>query len=297
MSDVVVAGEALVDLVLAPVTDQPLGAHLGGGPFNAARALGRLGVDVAFVGALSTDRFGRRAVAALTQDGVSLDRVQGTALPTTMAVAALDETGAATYTFYTQGTSAPGVVEVDLTDTAAVHVGTLGLVLEPIGTTLEQAVLALPDDVLVMLDPNCRPSVIWDAAGFRARIKRLAARADVLKVSTDDLDWLSPGVDPVEAGRALATRAGALVLVTAGEHGVTLVTADRVDHVPAARVQVVDTVGAGDTFGAGFLAHTLAHPDADPLEAVRYGVLAAGIACSRPGADPPTAAEVAALQG
>lgn len=296
MPEVVVVGEMLVDLVLAPGTDVPLGAHLGGGPFTAARALGRLGVDVAFAGAISSDRFGCRGLAALTADGVRLDRVLRTDAPTTLAVAALDPAGAATYTFYTHGTSAPGLTEVDLRGTRAVHVGTLGLVLEPIGTTVEAAVAALPDDVTVLLDPNCRPSIITDPAPYRQRLTRLAARADVLKVSTEDLDWLAPGLDPMQAAGSLATRAGALVLVTAGADGVSLVQGDEVRHVPAAAVVVVDTVGAGDTFGAGFLAHRLQHPDADPIDAVRYGVLAAGIACSRPGADPPTADEVAAAR-
>ncbi len=165
---IVVAGEALVDLILRP--DGTIAAVPGGGPYNAARAIGRLGVPVAWIGGLSSDRFGRDLEAGLTADGVALDLVQRTDLPTTLALAELDASGAATYHFYTDGTSAPQRPAAPRRagcrrGHARVHAGTLGLVLEPMATTLTALVAALPDDVLLLVDPNCRPSIVRDARG------------------------------------------------------------------------------------------------------------------------------------
>ncbi|HEX5828922.1 MAG TPA: PfkB family carbohydrate kinase, partial [Candidatus Limnocylindrales bacterium] len=151
---IVVAGEALVDLIVR--ADGSLVAVPGGGPYNAARAVGRLGVPVAWLGGLSSDRFGRQLEVGLVEDGVSLALVQRTDAPTTLALAELDAGGAATYRFYTQGTSAPLVLPGPLhrglpAGTRAVHAGTLGLVLDPMATTLEALVAALPEDVLVLV--------------------------------------------------------------------------------------------------------------------------------------------------
>ena len=184
---IVVAGEALVDLLVRP--DGAIAAVPGGGPYNAARAIGRLGIPVAWTGGLSSDRFGRDLEAGLLADGVALDLVQRTDLPTTLALAELDASGSAAYRFYTDGTAAPAVSSGPLAGglppgTRALHVGTLGLVLEPIATTLTGLVAALPDDVLLFVDPNCRPTIVRDAAAFRARMTRILARADVVKVST-----------------------------------------------------------------------------------------------------------------
>jgi fructokinase len=300
---IVVAGEALIDLIVRP--DGQLVPVAGGGPYNTARAIGRLGVEVAWLGGLSHDHFGRLLEDGLAADGVSLALARRTDLPTTLAVAELDDDGGATYRFYVEGTSAPAVGAEVLAaglpwSTRAVHVGTLGLVLEPMATTLEALVAELPGDVLLMVDPNCRPSIIRDPDGFRVRIGRVLARADVVKVSVDDLAFLVPGELADESARWVAALGPRVVLITDGARPVRAWIDGAVREVEAPAVTVVDTVGAGDTFGGAFLACLLAggggrEAVADPaavLRAVRFAVRASAMVCERPGADPPTLAQL-----
>ena len=300
---IVVAGEALIDLIVRP--DGRLVPVAGGGPYNTARAIGRLGVEVAWLGGLSRDHFGHVLEGGLAADGVSLALAERTDLPTTLAVAELDEGGAATYRFYVDGTSAPAVAAEALAaglpmSTRAVHVGTLGLVLEPMATTLEALVAELRGDVLLMVDPNCRPSIIRDPDGFRARIGRVLARADVVKVSTEDLAFLVPGKMADESARRMAAPGPRVVLITDGARPVRAWIDGSVCEVEAPAVTVVDTVGAGDTFGGAFLACLLAggggrEAVADPaavLRAVRFAVRASAMVCERPGADPATLAQL-----
>ena len=215
---VVVIGEALVDLILG--VDGSLAAVPGGGPFNAARTLARLGVPTTFVGGLSPDEFGRRITRALADDGVTVPVAPYADLLTTLAVAQLDAHGAASYAFYIDGTAAPALATHDLPAglverIAVLHVGTLGLVLEPMAGTVERVVGAVSDQTLVFLDPNCRAATIHDDHAYRARLERILGRADVVKVSGDDLAWLAPAVDPLEAARALLQHGAAVVLFTA----------------------------------------------------------------------------------
>ena len=298
---IVVAGEALVDLVVRG--DGPIAAIPGGGPYNAARAIARLGVPVAWLGALSSDRFGRELEAGLVADGVSTALVQHSDAPTTLALAELDEAGAATYRFYTEGTAAPAVLAgpgVALpSGTRAVHAGTLGFVLEPMATTLEALVAALPDETLLLVDPNCRPAVIADEAGYRARIRRVLGRADIVKVSADDLDYLCPGLPLDAAAAGIAAIGPRVVLVTDGPAAVRVIVGGETHLVEVPPVVVVDTVGAGDTFGGAVLAVLVqtgvTRATLDPgavLRATRFGVRAAAIACTRAGADPPTLEEL-----
>ena len=254
---IVVAGEALIDLIVGP--DGALAAIPGGGPYNTARTIARLGQPVTFLGRISTDRFGRTLRANLERDGVAADGVIATDDPTTLAVAELDEHGVARYQFYVDGTSAAGLEDADVASVMAVapsalHVGTLGLVLEPIGTTIEGLVERSPDSCLVMLDPNCRPSATPDPAAFRARIDRLARRADVVKVSDDDLRFLAPDDDPDTTIDRLLGLGARVVLRTHGGDDVQVRTPAGRASVPVPAVEVVDTVGAGDAFGGGFLA-------------------------------------------
>lgn len=306
---IVVAGDALIDLIVRP--DGELVPVRGGGSYNTARAIGRLGVPVSWRGGLSDDHFGRWLAAGLADDGVSLVLAQRTQLPTTLALAELDESGAASYRFYVDGTSAPAVearpgVTAVPAGTRAVHAGTLGFVLEPMAFTLEAMVASLPADVLLMVDPNCRPSITRDPAGYRARITRVLARADVVKVSTEDLAYLVPG-ESVEAAAAWVEAMGPrVVLVTDGGQPVRVRIRGRVHDVETPRIEVVDTIGAGDTFGGAFLA-CLVHDDARGrhatddddavLRAARFAVRASAIVCGRAGANPPTLAELGGWPG
>jgi fructokinase len=178
--------------------------------------------------------------------------------------------------------------------------GSLGLVLEPMGTTLEAAATAVPAGRLVMLDPNARPSITADPVAWRARIERVMARADVVKASTEDLAYLRPGEGVEEAVAWVRARGPAVVLVTDGSRPVRVVTAAGTELVPAPAVDVVDTVGAGDTFGGAFLA-CLVHEGVEPrdlddagtvMRAARFAVRASAAVCARAGANPPTLADL-----
>lgn len=288
---VVVAGEALIDLVPAPAGD--LDAHPGGGPFNTARWLGRLGTPTGFLGALADDAFGRRLRASLREADVSLHSVIETRLPTTLALAELDDEGAARYSFYSEGTSMRDVHASQIRlpeDLDALCVGSIGLILEPIASAIGVAVeIAHGRGALVMLDPNVRASLIEDRARYMDRLESVLARTDVLKLSAEDAAWLVPGEHPVDAARALGARGPRVVLLTEGGSGATVLAGDTPAHFPAAQVDVVDTIGAGDAFSAGFLASWLRAGFAPGavLDACQFALRVAALACSMPGATPP----------
>jgi fructokinase len=291
---IVVAGEALVDLVIDVHGD--VTAALGGAPFNTARTCGRLGADVAFVGAISADRFGTLLSGRLADDGVRTDRLQRVDLPTTLAAAELDAAGAATYRFYFAGTSAPALTSAPLVQSGdIVFTGGLALVLEPMAETVATLVADAAGWSLVMVDVNCRPQIVPDRTTYVARLGRVLAGTDVVKASDDDLDYLFPAVDPLDAARGLLDRGPVAVLVTRGGAGVDVVVADGHRRVPVEPVGVVDTIGAGDSFAGGFLtwwvAAGLGRSEIGSLDHLVGAVAAAnsvaGVVCTRRGADPP----------
>jgi fructokinase len=300
---IVVAGEALVDVVVD--RDGGLVAHPGGGPYNVARTIGRLEQAATYVGRISTDRFGARLRQELESAGVGTETVVATDAATTLALAELDASGTAAYRFYAAATSVPGLTieaaaAVLPPHIATFYLGSLGLVFEPVATTLETLLSRVDEETLVALDPNCRPAAIEDRAGYRRRLERILRRVDVLRASADDLAWLDPGTPPLDAARALLSREGAVALVTLGPEGALVMSGDHVAEVEAPRVEVVDTIGAGDAFTGAFLAdwssRGLGRADLgrrDELaEAVRFACRVAAITCARAGADPPRRAEL-----
>ncbi len=292
----VVLGEALVDLVISP--DGRVEAALGGAPFNTARAAARLGAEVEFGGVLSTDRFGTMLAERLVDDGVGLSSAPRTELPTTLAAAELDEHGAATYRFYFDGTSAPALGEWPALPerTRAVFTGGLALVLEPMASTVLTALPTVAAEVLVAIDVNARPKIVADRGEYLSRLAPALARADVVKVSDDDLAYLAPEftVESIFAGGAGA------VVITAGSQPTIVRTAagERRIDVPRPPSPIVDTIGAGDTFGGALLAELLRVGSGDlrSLDALADAVVvanrAAGIVVTRRGADPPTRSEL-----
>jgi fructokinase len=300
---ILVGGEALFDLVHDG--DEDLRAHPGGGPFNTARTIGRLGQPVAYLGRLSTDRFGLRLERMLAADGVRLDAVVRTDEPTTLAMVEFDEAGSAGYRFYERATSAPGLTpQAALAalppGVAILHVGTLGLTLEPMATALEAVVEKLSGRALVMVDPNIRPWVVADSDTYRSRLRRVLGRSDVVKVSEEDLAWLEPERSAAEAARMLLQGGPRVVLLTRGAEGVQVVTSAGDVPVPAPEVEVVDTIGAGDAFGGGFLAWWRARglgrqqlgDQSAVVAAATFGALVAARTVARAGASPPYLHEV-----
>ncbi|MFI6337630.1 carbohydrate kinase [Streptomyces sp. NPDC050535] len=299
---IVVAGEALIDLVPqgagALVGLQPA---LGGGPYNTAVALGRLGSPTAFCSRVSGDAFGEALLDGLRGAGVDVSSVQRGAEPTTLAVASIGASGSASYSFYVEGTAdrlftAPA----QLPDaTRAVSFGTCSLVLEPGASAYEELMrTAAARGVFTTLDPNIRAGLIPDADAYRARFRSWLPSVSLLKLSEEDAQWL--GGTP----REWLASGPTAVVITHGGDGLTAFTRDGSVHpVPGVEVEVVDTIGAGDTVNAALL-HGLAARDAlSPAgladlgpegwtELLRFAARAAAITCSRAGAEPPYASEL-----
>ena len=301
---IVVCGEALIDVISSD--DGTLEPTPGGGPFNTARALARLGVDTSFLGHLSTDGYGRKLADQLTDDGADLSLASFGPEPTTLAMAKVDGYGLAAYQFLIDGTSAPNLTPAMLPsalapEIQALHLGSLGLVLEPIGTTLTELALRECRRRLVMVDPNIRPSMVGTEGSYRGRLESVMEQSTIVKASDSDLAWLFPDLGPEQAAQSILSRGARLVVVTLGESGALAVGDDVRVAVAAPHVEVVDTIGAGDAFGAALLAWLHEH-DAlsvdlrlSPLEltsALGFACQVASLICARAGADPPWRAEV-----
>jgi fructokinase len=304
-SVILVAGEALVDLIVG--RDGSISAIGGGSSFNVARTIARLGVKCGFLSCLSDDLFGRMLRARLVDDGVELSLVRPTTAPTTLALAELDPSGDASYRFYLDGTSSFGLNDPPdqdvLAASAALHVGSLGLVVDPMASTLTRMVAGAPESLLVMVDPNCRPGAGADRATYTSRLREILRRADVVKASREDLAYLFPGERPAQVASNVLELGPTVVLLTDGPGPVLIISANGEELMPVPPANVVDTVGAGDAFGGAFLAwwasHGLGRDDLrDPdsvREAVRSAIQVARMTTERRGADPPTADEVAAV--
>lgn len=301
MTRAAVLGEALVDLL--PRDDGALDPHPGGSPANTAVALRRLGLDVDFLGGVSTDRWGRQLAEHLEAEGVVLPTARRDE-PTALAIASLADDGSAVYRFLWEATADRSVtaddLPTDLGDVDVVVVGSVDAVLRPVADAVLDLVRREHEKRVVVLDPNLRPTIVDDLDAARARLLELASYAHVVKASDEDLELLLPDLDPDEAAfQLLDGEATQLVVVTRGDLG-ALVTTPRfqlpVPADPAGRV--VDTVAAGDTFTAGLVTalaerdlldrHALRRLDSDDAAAVgRFAAAAAGIVVTRAGADPP----------
>jgi fructokinase len=306
---IAVTGEALIDLVVDQ--DGHVLARPGGGPFNTARTIGRLGLAPVFLGRLSDDTFGRLLRASLGHDGVTLGVPELSGLPTTLAAAAVDAGGAARYRFYLHGTSSaaldyPALAAALPPQVTALHAGSLALVMEPVATGIERLICGgLPPGTLVVIDPNCRPEAISDRQAYRARLARILRRADAVKVSAEDLAYLSPGLPAPAAAAGLLRQGPALVLVTDGPRTARGVLPGQEVSVDVPVVKVVDTIGAGDAFGGAFLAwwlgNGLTRSDLSDPGLVRRALEAAvdvsALTCTRAGADPPWLREVSGHPG
>ncbi len=296
-----VIGEALIDIVERD--GNITGEYVGGSPLNVAVGLGRLGRQVDFLTHIATDTRGQRIREHLEASGVQLVSGSATADRTPTARAVLDPDGRATYTFDidwqlsgTPEAAAPGVL----------HTGSIATVLEP-GCRATSALLdAYRPSATITFDPNIRPALIDDSDAARARIDRLLERADVVKVSDEDLHWLDPGRAPEDIAAGWLRAGPSVVVVTEGAHGAAAMCRAGTVRVPAGNVQVVDTVGAGDAFMTGLIdalwsldllgsdrRRQLAAIDTGALTAaVRAATLTAAVTVTRAGADLPDRASL-----
>jgi fructokinase len=306
---IAVAGEALIDLVAGQ--DGHITARPGGGPFNTARTIGRLGLSPVFLDRLSADRFGRLLRATLEADGVTPGVTEPAGAPTTLAVVDVDPAGSPRYRFYLDGTSAPaleypalvGALPAGMT---VLYTGALALVAEPIASSIARLVASdLPPGALLMVDPNCRPEAITDRQAYLARLSAILRRADVVKVSVEDLDYLAPGTAAPDAAAALLGQGPALVLLTDGPRPARAFLRDEVITAEVPAVTVADTVGAGDAFGGAFLAwwtgngltRSGLHQAGPVCAALQAATEVAALTCTRAGAEPPWLAEVRGRPG
>jgi len=291
-----VAGEVLIDLI--PRGGERV-AIVGGGPANTAKALARLGFDSYFIDGLSTDQYGEQARAELLADGVKLDYTLTSNNPTCLATVTLDESGSASYEFLIDGTATFEFNESWLPDPthppAVLHVGTLATIVEPGATNLFN--WAKKVKAPLVFDPNIRSSVVNDRTRYQQIVEKWATISSVIKMSDDDLAWLYPEMDFRSAAENFINEKTQLVVITKGASGLTGFTEDGEVSVPGVKVEVVDTVGAGDTVGA-ILVEAIVKYGIDNLvgttleNALNRAAAAAAITCSRAGANPPTLKEL-----
>jgi fructokinase len=298
-----VVGEALVDVV--PDADGRPRDLPGGSPANVAITLARLGRRVRLATTLADDPRGHAVRRWLEVSGVDVDASAPGSGRTSSAVVTLDAHGAATYDFDLSW----DLAAVDPGDADVLHVGSVATVLPPGDRVVRDLVAARRQDCVISFDPNARPVLTPDAATAREQVEDLVGLSDVVKVSDEDLGWYHPGLDPVAVAMRWAAVGPGLVVVTRGGDGAVAVRHDgRRVEVPVVRVLVADTVGAGDTF-SGVLLDALADLDVHGPEGarrlrglsdeevrlvLRTACVGASVTVSRPGADPPDRAELAA---
>jgi fructokinase len=297
MSKVWVAGEALMDLI--PVASRDRVPMVGGGPANTAKAIARLGYSTYFVGGISSDSYGKAIDDELVGSGVDLSLVYRGNEATALAIATIDNDGLAKYDFELEGTASFAFDGswLPVGEPEVIHVGSVATLIEPGATELLKWVSS--KSVPVIFDPNVRPSIEGNRDVYRAAVERWIAVATIVKLSEDDLSWLY-GSGEKEVIEAWLKRGVSIVVLTRAEKGLRAYSKGFVVEVPAVPVNLVDSVGAGDTIGAvlveGLLVYGVAGMVGETLKSVlERAAKAAAITCSRAGANPPTREELEAF--
>ena len=290
-----VCGEVLIDIL-------PTGPVVGGGPANTAKALARLGYDVDFIDGISTDAFGVSARKELSQDGVGLDLTLSSDKPTCTATVTLDSKGSASYEFLIAGTATFDFDSSWLPDPSrlkpsVLHIGTLVTVIQPGADVLYGWAVQVGEFAPIVFDPNIRPSVLGDREQYVQSVEKWVSISSVVKVSDDDIKWLYPDQSLDEVAHRWIAGGVSCVVITRGAHGLIGFTEHGMEEVDGAKVAVIDTVGAGDTVGAivveGIIKHSVHGLEGHVLnEVLHKAAVAAGITCSRAGAQPPRTHEL-----
>ena len=300
---IVCCGEALIDMLPRALSEgEPvLLPATGGAIYNTAIALGRLGEPTGFFSGLSTDMFGRQLEADLDDAGVDTSYCARSGRPTTLAFVELTD-GHASYTFHDEGTAGRMLTEQDMPgfddSVEALHFGAISLIPEPCGSTYEALLAREAANRVISFDPNIRADFIPDAEVHRARMRRMIAGSDIVKVSDEDLAWIEPGRSSEDVIDEWIAGGTSVVVVTMGADGARAVISDCTVDVAGVPVEVVDTVGAGDTFHAGFLAGLrqqglLSKPALQKIteeqlrHALELAAQVASVVVSRAGANPP----------
>ena len=305
----VVAGEALMDVFTGATTPTgiALDARIGGSPLNVAFGLARMGQRVAFLGGISNGELGSRLVDALRAEGVALDALHRSDAPTTISLVGVDAKGVPEYAFYGTGaadrTLPLAALERMPADARLLHVGSYTMVVGETAATQRALVERVSGRMVVSYDPNLRLNVEPNLQAWRDTLEWMLPRTDVLKLSDEDLGLLYPGIDPAAFAADCLGKGAGLVALTRGGKGAFAWHASGVVEVPTVHVDVIDTVGAGDTFQASLLTRLdelgVLTPDGvrgmgaeTLLDALRFAAQAAAITCSRRGADLPRRAEL-----
>ncbi|MBV7700589.1 carbohydrate kinase [Streptomyces sp. TRM70350] len=301
---ITVLGECVADAFTEPASapnELALRVLPGGGPANTAVSLARLGTPARFLARLSGDVFGRLFRTHLEASGVDLSYAVEAAEPSTLAVAELDAQGQAAFSFHAQATAdwqwtSAELAGVDLSDTACLHTGSLALVREPGAAVVEEFLATASRQATVSIDPNVRPLLVHPDV-YRARLAHWCGVADILRLSEDDLELLLPGTPPEQACDTWHAAGARLVVITLGADGALASLDGERLRVPAVTTQVVDTVGAGDSFTAGLLHHLAARGSLggrmtdlgldEVAEACRFATRVAALTCSVAGPNPP----------
>lgn len=297
-------GEALIDMLPRETTqgEPAFSPYPGGAVFNTAIGLGRLGVQTQFLCGMSSDFLGDILRDALTASGVDHSPSPSMVAPCTVAFVKLVE-GQATYAFYDENSAMRTMTVAPAVAAEALFFGGISLVGDGCGEAFEALMLREAPARVTMIDPNIRPSFIQDVTAYRTRVDRMMAAADIIKLSDEDLHWMEGEGDLADLARGLVAKGAKLVCITEGSKGVTGYTADHTVFVAAQKAEVVDTVGAGDTFNAGLLAgldragcltkaRVAALTEDEIHAALTLGARAAAVTVARAGANPPTAAEL-----
>ena len=304
---IVSLGEALIDFISQ--ADLEFKGFPGGSPYNTAVAVSRLGVSCQYLGRVSRDMFGEQLLDYLRKNGVGTDIALRSDDPTTLSFVSKQPDGQARYAFFSNGAAdrnwpADEIDSITLPgETRIIHFGSISLSQESCGSTIENFLLKKGKQYLLSFDPNIRPSLVQDRNIYMNRFLNLCKVSTLIKLSDEDLEWLYPGIPVEEALETLLDSGIALIALTEGKKGARLITKSESIRSPLYDLPVADTIGAGDTFHGAILAYfhekgwfdktTIARLSREELEKLgEYANKAAGINCSRSGANPPTKEEM-----